>query len=170
MMFLFFRTHFESHRVFSICLLPMYMCHPFFFFSSADGGCARGKTDVCSFVLVLPYSSCPNTSPGTRSLCPVLTLPGEDPCAADKLCHRSAHYCGVRVVCVCVHVCAHVHVCACTCMHVCTHVHVCWLACALVCMCERARVIHNICLLASMQVPYCLAVTPCSLLRPPIFG
>ena len=73
-----FPTHFASHRVISTCLLPMYMCHPFFFFSSADGGCARGKTDVCSFVLVLPYSSCPSTSPGTPSLCRVLTLPGED--------------------------------------------------------------------------------------------
>ena len=95
----------------------------------------RGKTDVCSFVLVLPYSSCPSTSPGTPSLCRVLTVPGEDRALLTNFVTAPlTTVVRVLCVCVCVCVCVHVHVLCVHCMHVCTHVYVCWLACTLVCV------------------------------------
>ena len=76
----------------------------------------REKTDVCSFILVLPYSSCPSTSPGTRSLCQVLTLPGEDRALLTNFVIAPLTTV-VRVLCVCVCVC--VCVCACVCARAC---------------------------------------------------
>ena len=90
----------------------------------------RGKTDVCSFVLVLPYSSCPSTSPGTPSLCQVLTVPGEDRALLTNFVIAPLTTV-VRVLCVCVCVCACLCACACLCMYMyaCVHTRVCLLAC-----------------------------------------
>ena len=123
----------------SVFYLPAPHVHvspPVFFFSSADGGCARGKTDVCSFVLVLPYSSCPSTSPGTPSLCQVLTLPGDRALLTYFVIAPLTTV--VRVLCVCVCVC----VCVRTCMSV--HVHV--------CMCAHT------CMFAGLRVHWCVCV------------
>ena len=88
----------------------------------------RGKTDVCSFVLVLPYSSCPSTSPGTPSLCRVLTVPGEDRALLTNFVTAPLTTV-VRVLCVCVCVCVCTRACLYMYMYACVHTRAYLLAC-----------------------------------------
>ena len=132
-MFLFFRTHFEFHRVFSMCVLPMYMCH----ISSSslpqtevvrEERLTSARLFWCCRTRAVPVPPPALHHSAGYSLCL-----GED-CALLTNFVIAPLTIVVRVLCVCV--------CVRTCMSV--HVHV--------CMCEHT------CMFAGLRVHWCVCV------------